>query len=77
MTDSNETAAKPDDVPIGLNCPECGTLAAMLIDEDQAFCDVDGCRILKWDPTMTRAEMAAVGVHEIVLSTGREAKPGE
>jgi hypothetical protein len=71
MTESDETAAKPAGAPIGLNCPECGTLAAMLLDEDQAFCDVDGCRILKWDPTQTRAEMAAEGVHEIDLRAWR------
>ncbi|HMH89666.1 MAG TPA: hypothetical protein VK586_01145 [Streptosporangiaceae bacterium] len=61
--------------PIGLNCPECGTLAVFLIGDDQAFCGVDGCRILKWDPTMTRAEMLAECIHEIDLRTSRESAP--
>ncbi len=61
-----------DREPIGLNCPECGTLAVFLIGDGQAFCDVDGCRILWWDPTQTRAEMLAEGIHEIDLRTGRD-----
>lgn len=56
--------------PIGLNCPECGTLAVFVIGGSQAFCDKDGCRILMWDPAQTRAEMLAEGVHEVDLRPG-------
>jgi hypothetical protein len=59
--------------PIGLHCPECGELAVFTFAE-QAFCANDGCRILMWDPTMTREEMAAEGVHEI--SPGPESRGG-
>lgn len=67
------------DEPIGLNCPECGTLAVFLIGDGQAFCDVDGCRILMWDPTQTRAEMLAEGIHEIDLGghARRRRVPGQ
>lgn len=58
-----------DDTPIGLNCPECGEPPRFVMDGGkQAFCgNTGGCRILAWDPTQTRAEMEAEGVHEIDL----------
>lgn len=59
-----------DDEPIGLHCPECGETPVFMLGDTQAFCDTQGCRILKWDPTQTRAEMAAVGIHEIDLGDG-------
>lgn len=55
------------DVPVGLYCPECGKPPQLVISGGDAFCGNDDCRILKWDPTLTRAEMAAAGVHEISL----------
>ena len=62
-----------DDEPIGLNCPECGEPPRMVLPGgNQAFCGADGCRILMWDPTQTRAEMAAKGIHEIDLGGGRQ-----
>jgi hypothetical protein len=56
-----------DDAPAGLYCPECGKPPRFTIGDETAFCGTDGCRILKWDPKMTRAEIAAEGVHEISL----------
>jgi hypothetical protein len=58
-----------DDTPIGLNCPDCGELPRFVMDGGkQAFCgNTDSCRVLVWDPTMTRAEMLAEGIHEIDL----------
>jgi hypothetical protein len=69
-----DRVAEPEDhEPIGLNCPECGEPPRMVLTGgEQAFCGNDGCRILMWDPTQTRAEMLAEGVHEIDLRTGRE-----
>jgi hypothetical protein len=66
------TAPTPDQAqaPVGPDCPECGTWAEFLVGDNQAFCGNDDCRILMWDPTMTRAEMAAEGVHEIDLRDG-------
>jgi hypothetical protein len=59
-----------DGTPIGMNCPECGEPPRMVLPGgNQAFCgNTSGCRILMWDPAMTRAEMAAEGIHEIDLS---------
>jgi hypothetical protein len=59
------------DTPIGLNCPECGEPPRLTIGEYQAACGTDGCRMLIWDPTMTRAEMEAEGVREIDLRDGQ------
>jgi hypothetical protein len=69
-------AGADDGEPIGLNCPECGEPPRMVLPGgNQAFCgNTGGCRILMWDPTQTRAEMAAEGIHEIDLRTGREAR---
>jgi hypothetical protein len=61
-------AMSTDDEPIGMACPECGEPPRMVLPGGtQAFCGNDGCRILLWDPTQTRAEMAAEGIHEIDL----------
>jgi hypothetical protein len=59
-----------DEPPIGMACPECGEPPRMVLPGgNQAFCgNTSGCRILMWDPTQTRAEMAAEGVREIDLS---------
>lgn len=58
-----------DEEPIGLNCPECGEPTRMVLPGgNQAFCGTDGCRILMWDPTQTRAEMLTEGIHEIDLT---------
>jgi hypothetical protein len=66
---------------IGLRCPGCGGPPRMVLPGgNQAFCGSDGCRILMWDPTQTRAEMAAEGVQEIDLSSwpdGGEAGHGD
>jgi hypothetical protein len=76
-------AAKPgeqstdENAPIGLQCPGCGEPPRMALPGgNQAFCGTDGCRILLWDPTQTRAEMAADGIHEIDLSSWREGEGG-
>ena len=59
------------DEPVGLNCPECGEPPRLVISANQAFCgNTAGCRILMWDPTQTRAEMLAEGIHEIDLRSG-------
>jgi hypothetical protein len=55
------------DVPVGLYCPECGKPPQATMGAETAFCGTAGCRILKWDPTLTRAEIDAAGVHEISL----------
>jgi len=58
-----------ENAPIGLNCPGCGEPPRFALEGGQAFCgNTSGCRILMWDPAMTRAEMAAEGIHEIDLS---------
>jgi hypothetical protein len=57
------------DSPIGLWCPECGeppTLVLMPPDSG-AFCANEACRILKWEPTQTHAEMEREGITEIEL----------
>lgn len=54
--------------PAGLNCPECGELAVLVISEHQAFCGNEAsCRIVMWDPAKTIEQMYAEGVHEIDL----------
>lgn len=46
-----------DGQPIGLHCPWCGEHAALVISDQQAFCETDGCQMLMWDPTKTRTEL--------------------
>lgn len=67
----------PAQTPIGPDCPECGTPAEFLVGDESAFCGNDDCRILTWDPTMTLAEMAAEGVHEIDLRAGDPEDDGD
>ena len=70
-SEGRQAMSTDDETPIGLNCPECGEPPRMVLPGgNQAFCGNDGCRILLWDPTQTRAEMAATGIHEIDLSGG-------
>ncbi len=66
--------AGTDNTPIGLNCPGCGEPPPFMLEGGrQAFCGNDDCRFLLWDPTMTRAEMVAEGIHEIDLGGGEQA----
>lgn len=58
--------------PIGLHCPECGTLARFTIGV-QAFCGNGACELLCWEPSMTLEEHEALPRHEIDLS--REGAP--
>ena len=42
--------------PAALNCPLCGQPALWVLDGGrQAFCGHDGCQLLTWDLTKTRA----------------------
>lgn len=57
------------DSPIGLWCPECGEPPSLvLLPPDQGvFCGNEACRIFKWDPTQTYAQMIEEGITEIEL----------
>lgn len=47
-------------VPVGLACPFCGEPPVYLLGGGtQAFCGTDDCPVVTWDPTKTRAELAA------------------
>jgi hypothetical protein len=66
----------PRDQPVGLHCPWCEPHAALVLAvEGDAFCGNDDCKLLKWDPTQTRAEMEATGIHWMNL-TGSAPGPG-
>jgi hypothetical protein len=43
--------------PIGLICPWCNQVAALVISDQQAFCETDGCQMFMWDPTQTLTEL--------------------
>jgi hypothetical protein len=53
--------------PAGLDCPECGELAALVIHPDMAFCGNESCRILKWDMAKTLEQIMAEGITEVDL----------
>jgi hypothetical protein len=48
--------------PIGFACPWCGETCTFAISLNQALCRNNDCQLFMWDPTKTRAQMAAEGV---------------
>jgi hypothetical protein len=66
----------PGDQPIGLNCPWCGQHPSLIVGENIAFCGNDDCKLLKWDPRQTRADMEASGIHWLSLTGTSPGQPG-
>jgi endogenous inhibitor of DNA gyrase (YacG/DUF329 family) len=51
VSDSDDGA-----LPAALNCPLCGQPVLWVLDGGrEAFCGHDGCQLLTWDLTKTRA----------------------
>ena len=47
-------------LPVGLKCPNCGEDPVWVFgDGTQAWCWTDDCPVLTWNPTLSRAELAA------------------